>query len=124
MRKNMRYKFDNLLIYSGRELTIAKYQPKFLNDWKIKMDKIDIPPTVFRAVNSIVVKRAYNHVRYNDENDEKKSGGSSLIEIQSVRYNALNKPEVKKFVISFSFIEDNAVNDNDEIIVSFDDMEV
>ena len=110
---NMKYKFNGLFIHSRNGLTQAKFQPKFINDWKLHMDSIEIPPTIFKAIDDLKIKRPYNHIKFNNLLDETNEVGAALVEFNSIRYNALKQKQIKSFVISCSFAESTMLESED-----------
>lgn len=112
-KSNMKYKFNGLFVFGRSGLIEAKFQPQFINEWKLHMDTAKIPPTIYRAIDDLKIKRPYNHIKFNDISDEKSNSGAALVEFSSVRYNALQQKQIKSFIIACSFSEesDDIIND-------------
>lgn len=120
---NVKYKFNGLFVHGRKGLIEAKFQPKFISDWKLHMDSVSIPPTIFKAIDDLKIKRPYNHIKFNNIMDETNEVGAALVEFKSIRYNALKQKQIKSFIISCSFVETSDF-DSEDSEVSLEMMEV
>ena len=120
---DMQYKFNGLFVYGRNGLIEAKFQPQFIEEWKLHIDKVQIPPTIYKAIDNLNIERSYNHLKFNDIMDEKHNNATALIKFSSITYNALNRKQVRSFVIACSFMKNDG-NVLDSSDISFDEMNI